>query len=167
MKQLFAMLLLVTSTSCAVRNSLFLLPQDKRLERLQKEKDKLKGQTDPVGRTKTGIRIAGILLTLVSDSVKRGDSEVMEARLGEYVAAIQDAYQTMVQTGRDARKKPGGFKELEIALRQHVRQLQDIGGALSFDQRDPVVKAKEQASNIRDELLKALFGSENAPNRKS
>jgi hypothetical protein len=168
MKQVFAALLLMTLSSCAVRPSLFLVPQDKRLERLQKEKDKLKGQVnDPVGRAKTQIKIADILLTLVSDSVKTGDSEVVEARLEEYTAAIQDAHQTMVQTRRDAHRKPAGFKDLEIALRRQVRQLDDIGGALAFDQRAPVEKAREEAANIREELLKALFGSENAPSRNS
>ena len=73
----------------------------------------------------------------------------------------------MFRTGRDAHKKPKGFKDLEIALRRQVRQLEDIGQGLSFDQREPVQKAKEEASAIRDQLLKALFGEQNAPSRKS
>ena len=105
-------------------------------------------------------------MTLVSDAVKNGDLERMEQRLDEYVAAIQDAHQSMVKTGRDAHRKPKGFKDLEIALRRQVRQLDDIGAGLTFDQREPVVKAREQASSIRDDLLKALFGEQNAPNRK-
>ena len=140
---------------------------NKQLERLQKEKANLARQTDPVGRTKTQIKISEVLLSLVSDAVQAGDMESMEKYIDEYVATIQDAHQTMMKTGRDAHRKPGGFKDLEIALRRHVRQLTDIGKSLTYDEREPLEKAKEEAIDIRDDLLKAFFGEQNAPSRKS
>jgi len=166
--QSFVLIVLLIVSSCAARSSSssFRQAYDKRLERLENEREKLKRQTDPVGRTKAEIRISEILLTLVRDAVKTGDLELMEQRLEEYVKAIEDARQTMMQTGRDAHKRPGGFKDLEIALRRQVRQLEDIGQGLTFDQREPLDKAKEQAADIRDEMLKALFGEQNAPSRK-
>lgn len=155
-----ALLLVFTLSSGAVQ-------PNKQLERLQKEKVNLTRQTDPVGRTKTEIKISEVLLTLISDAVQAGDMELMQKYITEYCAAIQDAHQTMMKTGRDAHRKPGGFKDLEIALRRHVRQLVDIGKALTFDEREPLDKAKEEAIDIRDDLLKALFGEQNAPARKS
>jgi hypothetical protein len=140
---------------------------DKLLEQLQKEKDRLNRQTDPVGRTKSQIKIAEALLSLISRSVQSGDMDLMQKYLGDYMVAIHDAHTTMMKTGRDAHRKPGGFKDLEIALRRHVRQLDDIGKALTFDQREPLDKVKDEAADIRDDLLKALFGEENAPSRKS
>jgi hypothetical protein len=140
---------------------------NRNLERLEKERANLLRQSDPVGRTKTEIKISELLLTLISDAVQAGDMEVMQKYIAEYLAAIQDAHQTMMKTGRDAHRKPGGFKELEIALRRHVRQLVDIGKALTFDEREPLDKAKDEAIDIRDDLLKALFGEQNAPSRKS
>jgi hypothetical protein len=145
----------------------FQAPPNKQLEQLQKEKDKLNRQTDPVGRTKSQIKIAEVTLTLISSAVQTGDMELMQKYVGEYMAAIQDAHKTMMGTKRDAHRKPGGFKDLEIALRRHVRQLEDIGKALAFDQREPLEKAKDEAADIRDDLLKALFGEQNAPSRKS
>ena len=44
--------------------------------------------------------------------------------------------------------------------------LDDLGHSVTFDQRGPVDKAKQQASDIRDDLLKALFGEQNAPSHK-
>ena len=162
------LLLILSVTSCAAaRFSFRQNDYDKHLQRLEKEREKLGRQTDPVGRTKTQIKVSEILLTLVSDAVQSGEIEAMEKRLGEYLAAIQDAHQTMTKTGRDAHRKPGGFKDLEIALRRQVRQLEDIGKGLTFDQRDAVDKAREEAADIRDNLLKALFGEQNAPSRKS
>jgi hypothetical protein len=161
MKHLIVVLLTFSLSSCALRALPQFQERDKRLLNLQKEKDKLKRLSDPVQRTKTQIKISEILLTLTSDAIRTRDMEIMEERLDAYVAAIQDAHTTMVKTGRDAHRKPNGFKELEIALRRHMNQLKDISGALTFDQRDPVEKAREEAIRIRDELLKALFGSQN------
>ena len=166
-KRLLAVLIVLTASSCTIR-TVSLQPQfDKRLVRLDREREKLKRTTDAVDRTKIDINISEILLSLVSDAVKSGEPEVLGRRLNEYIDTIQDAHQAIMKTGRDAHRKPKGFKDLEIALRRQIRVLDDIGRGLTFDQREPVEKAKQQASEIRDDLLKALFGEQNAPGRKS
>src|SRR5690242_14290800 len=165
-QQLLFTLLVVVLSSCAVRTASFQGQVDKRLERLEKERARLKAVADPIDRTKSDIAISEILLSLASDAVRSGEPEVLEKRLAEYVDTIQDAHQAMMKTGRDAHRKPKGFKDLEIALRHQIRMLDDIGKSLTFDQRMPVDKAKQEASDIRDDLLKALFGEQNAPSRK-
>jgi len=167
-QRLLTVLIVLIASSCTVRTAALHPPQfDKRLERLDRERERLKRTTDPVDRTKIDINISEILLSLVTDAVKTGEPEVLGKRLNEYMETIQDAHQTMMKTGRDAHRKPKGFKELEISLRRQIRMLDDIGRGLTFDQREPVEKAKQQASEIRDDLLKALFGDQNAPGRKS
>ena len=161
------MLIVWIASSCTVRTAALQPQFDKRLERLDREREKLKRTGDPVDRAKIDINISEILLSLVSDAVKTGEPEVVGRRLNEYIETIQDAHQTMMKTGRDAHRKPKGFKELEISLRRQIRMLDDIGRGLIFDQREPVEKAKQQASEIRDDLLKALFGDQNVPGRKS
>jgi hypothetical protein len=37
---------------------------------------------------------------------------------------------------------------------------------VSFEDREPVEKAKQVASDIRDDVLRALFGEQNVPSRK-
>ena len=161
------MLLIASATiSCTTIRTASLQQIDKRLERLDRELEKLKRTTDPVDRTKIDIYISEILLSLVGDAVRSGEPEALGRRLGEYVDTIEDAHQAMMKTGRDAHRKPKGFKELEISLRRQIRILDDIGRGLTYDQREPVDKAKQQASDIRDDLLKALFGDPNASGRK-
>ncbi len=161
------LLIVLATASCAVRSASLRQPQiDKRLERLDREREKLKRTTDAVDRAKIDINISEILLSFVSDAVKSGEPEVLGKRLGEYLKAIEDAHQGLMKTGRDAHRKPKGFKDLEISLRRQIRILDDIGRGLTFDQREPVEKAKQEASDIRDDLLKALFGEQNAPGRK-
>jgi len=136
--------------------------KDKTEEALKKEQEKLNRISDPVGFTKASIKVSELLLTLAGQAAKAGDLQAMESRLNEYVGTIQKANETMARTGVDAHRKPKGFKELEIALRRQGNLLKDIGGMLSFDQREPVEKAREQASVIRESLIKALFGGVSA-----
>jgi len=160
-------LVAVAVSSCAIHTTSLQGQYDKRLERLQKEKEKLNRLTDPVDRTKTDIAISEILLSLATEAIKTGEPEMLSKRLNEYTDTIRDAHQTMMKTGRDAHRKPKGFKDLEIVLRRQIRTLDDLAHSVAFDQRDPVERAKQQASDIREDLLKALFGEQNAPSRKS
>jgi hypothetical protein len=167
LERVLLLLVVIAFSSCAIRTTPLQGQYDKRLERLQKERDKLTRLTDPIDRTKTDIAISEILLSLASEAIKTGEPEMLGKRLNEYIDTIRDAHETMMKTGRDAHRKPKGFKDLEIALRRQIRVLDDLAHSVSFDQRDPVEKAKAQASDLREELLKALFGEQNAPSRKS
>jgi hypothetical protein len=166
-KRFSLMLIVFALTSCAIHTNFLQQQYDKRLERLQRERDKLTRPIDPVSRTKTDITIADILLTLAGDAVKANEPEVLGKRLNEYVDTIHDAQQTMMKTGRDAQRKSKGFKDLELALRRQIRVLKDLARSVTFDQREPVERARQEAENARDDLLKALFGEQNAPSHKS
>jgi hypothetical protein len=128
-----------------------------RAKQLQKERTKLEKETDPLDRVKISIRISEILLDDVGEAVRDGDFDQMEHQLTEYASTIQDAHQALVDSGRDASKRPGGFKELEITLRKHVRKFEDFSRTLTLEHREPVDKTRDLAASIRDKLLKALF----------
>jgi len=130
---------------------------DKRIERLEKERQKLQRETDPIGRAKKQIKISEILMMFVTEAAAAGDFAKMDANLEQYVEAIRDAHRSLMETGRNPHDKPKGFKDLEISLRRQVRQLGDIGGTLAFDRRESVEKAMEEAGSIRDALMKAMF----------
>lgn len=150
-----ATLLLLAFVSCAT--PAYALANADRERQLAKEREKLQKETDPVDRAKISIKISDLLLASVSDAVQEEDYVVMNERLDEYAAVIEGAYETMMNSGRDAQKKSGGFKELEIALRKHVLRFGDLARALSLDRRPPIEKVKHLASVLQDGLLKALF----------
>jgi hypothetical protein len=125
-------------------------------ERLEAERRRLNALKDPVGRVKSYVKISNLLLD-VATSVKREDGAELGPLVDQYVTAIQSARDTIVNSGRDPTRKPAGYKELEIALRQHTRQLQDIGRMLTIDERKPVEHALSVATSIREELIRLLF----------
>ena len=131
--------------------------EEERAKELQRERAKLQKETDPVGRAKIGVKISDILVEDVSDAVREGNFAAMETQLTAYTEAIESAHKALVDSGRDAVKKPSGFKELEIALRQHARKFEDLSRTLNLQRRIPLEQAKALATGIRDKLLKALF----------
>jgi hypothetical protein len=130
---------------------------ENRAVELQREREKLERETDPVDRAKIGIRISDLLLDNIADSVRNEDFGQLQQELSAYTATIAGAHQTLVDSGRDAQKKSGGFKELEIALRKQVRKFDDYARMLATERREPLEQAKKLAAGIRDKLLRSLF----------
>ncbi len=124
---------------------------------LQRQRERLEKEKDPVDRAKIAIKISDILLDDVAQSLSDGDFDEMEQGLAAYASTIEEAHQELVDSGRNAQKKAGGFKDLEIALRKQVRKFDDYARMLTLDRREPIEQARKIASGIRDKLLKALF----------
>lgn len=143
--------------SCGGRPNVFSEPRDVRLLRFEREQARLRRTTDPVGRTKVYIQISELLISFMGDSARAGNFEQMDEHVEEYRTAVTDAHDTMVNSGRDPARRSAGFKELEIALRQQVRRLDDIGSLLTFEYREPIEGLITEVTGIRDELIKALF----------
>ena len=143
--------------SCSARPNVFSEPRDERLFRFDQEHAQLRRTNNPIRLTKIYIRISDLRISFVGDAITLGDFEMMEEHLDGYKETVKDARNTMMNSDRDAASRAAGFRELEIALRQHMRQLDDIGGRLTFQYREPIEKVINYIAEIRDELLKALF----------
>ena len=124
---------------------------------LVKLREKLARETDPADRAKITVEIGEELLKQVAKKYKAGDYVEGEAILLEYRQAVHKAYDDLVQTGRDARRKPKGFKHLEIHLRKTRRRLEDIARALSYESRAPVEEATDDLEELRLKLLNNLM----------
>ncbi|HME98376.1 MAG TPA: hypothetical protein VKK06_00785 [Terriglobia bacterium] len=68
--------------------------------------------------------------------------------IDQYTSAIQSACDTIVHSDRDATRNAAGFKDRELALRQHNRRLRDINASLTVHERPPVARALELATSI-------------------
>jgi len=131
--------------------------EEERAKELQRERTRLQKETDPIDRAKIGVKISDILVEDVGEAVREGNFEEMQIQLTAYAQTIESAHKELLDSGRNAVKKPGGFKELEIALRQHVRKFDELSRMLNLQRRVPLEQTKDLATGIRDKLLKALF----------
>ncbi|MFQ5663229.1 MAG: hypothetical protein ACE5HL_05325 [Terriglobia bacterium] len=131
---------------------------------LAKLRQKLARETDPADRAKITVKIGREMLKQIAKIYKEGAYTDAEQLLGEYREAVRAAHRDLAQSGRDARRKPKGFKDLEIHLRKSERKLEDVTRGLPYDVRAPVEEAVAEMEAIRLKLLRALMtGKEQQP----
>ena len=80
--------------------------------------------------------------------------------LDAYLTHIRSSWQLLQSSGRNAFRHPEGFKELDIALREDVRFIEDLSHRLSYFDRGNLVKTGEELEQIRAAVIKELFPPE-------
>ena len=126
------------------------------LARVQKE-------TDPVKKSKGVTRLARIKLEQAIQAYGHGSIEQGAQLVTVYLGRIKDSWQILKSSGRNAARAPGGFKELDIELREDARLLDDLKRRVSYFERDPIEKAAKEVEQARAEVLQALFPAARAP----
>ena len=124
------------------------------LQRIQTEQN-------PVKKAKDEIKLASLKLTQVQDAYSQGHIEAGAKLLGTFVDTMKTSWKLLQDSGRKASKQPEGFRELEIALREDVRSLQDLERTVSYFDRAPLVNAAQELEQMRAEVLHALFPGDN------
>jgi diphthamide synthase subunit DPH2 len=148
------MVLLVFCGGCATRISEMKPLQ--RSELLATEQGKLSESADPVSRAKSYITISEVLLSFASDAVKESSTPLLNRRLEQYVSAVEKARDTIVTPDRNGQRYSVVFKELEEALRRHLRLLHELRPRVVPENRDSVEHALTVATSVRDEMLALL-----------
>jgi hypothetical protein len=155
MKIYVAWSLMLLICGCGVR--LGRMNNQQKAERLALERGRFQELTNPVDKTKSQIIISNILLDFVSDAARDGDFEGMRALLEQYGTAITAARDVMWESDRDALRNPAGYKDLELALRQHIRRLEEVRRSITLDEREAVDAALARAMSIRSEMIMKIF----------
>jgi len=127
-------------------------------EKLDNLKAKLAQEQDAPDRAKIIVKLGNELLPRVQLAYQEGQYEQGEAVLAEYLGYIRSAHQDLKKSGRVARKKPKGFKDLEIHLRKSIRLLDDVARAVPYANRAPIATTRQEMEIIWHELIAALFG---------
>ena len=126
------------------------------LARVEKEQD-------PVKKSKMESRLARLKLRQAIRTYEQGNTEEGAQLVSAYLARIKDSWQILRSSGRNAAHASGGFKELDIELREDARLLDDLKRRISYFDRGPVEKAEKDVEQERAEVLHALFPVTRAP----
>ncbi len=127
--------------------------EEELLPRIQRERN-------PVRKAKYEIRLGRIKLLQAIDGYDKGTLEQGQQLLAAYTERVKSSWKTLRSSGRQAVRQPQGYKELDIALREDARLLEDLKHRVSYNERGPVEKAAQEVEAIRSEVLRALFPAE-------
>jgi len=104
-------------------------------DRLAEDLSKYQHEGDPVHRARDLAKLGDEQIDLARRQLK-ADQEVDSLHtLEQYRDEVHDMVTVLNGLGVDAEKKPAGFKELQISLRETIRRIDDLIFTLNVDKR--------------------------------
>jgi hypothetical protein len=108
-------------------------------------------------RSQLAIDNAGVALDAARKQYQDGDAAKAEATLNEVGASVDLAYQSLLDTHKEARRDPKFFKRTELATRQLLRRIESLAASMNFEDRPAAEKVRDRVAVIHDDLLQAIM----------
>jgi hypothetical protein len=122
-------------------------------------------EADPVRKARDLVKLGGDQIELAKKQLKSGDDVGSLHTLEQYRDEVRETVEALKATGVDAEKKPAGFKELQISLRETVRHIDDLIFTLPVDKRPFFREVRTDLVTAQNDLIDALFPRK--PDQKS
>ena len=114
-------------------------------------------ESNPAKKVKLEIQLAELKL---GEAVAAYDHDQFEAGpklLQAYHGLMKQAWDLLEKSGRDAGRKPQGFKDLDIALRESARRLNDLKQRTPSADRVGIESIATETDLLHNHVLTALF----------
>jgi hypothetical protein len=131
-------------------------------ERRDTEEDllpRIQRENNPVKKAKYEIRLARVKLLHARGACQKDDHPACKNLLDSYLELVRISWKDLKSAGKNPVKHPSGFREMDIALREDARILEDSKRELPFEDRstfDPVIT---EVNKIHDQVFAELFPS--------
>jgi hypothetical protein len=133
----------------------------KRMANVQKDLDKLEKkyaeEKDPVNQAKALAKLLPKEVEHAGVLIQAGKVDEGIEVLTHYQGESHHVYDALVATGRNPVKKPQGYMQLQIALRESVRRLNDVIFMVPYERRQPVEAVRAEMEQLNARLLQELF----------
>ncbi len=127
------------------------------VRQVQKLEQKFVSEKDPVNRAKALAKLLPREIDEAAAEIRGGNTSAGISRLQHYRDVARQVHQALLGMGRLPAKKPEGFMQLQIALRESLRRLSDLLFLIPLGQRDPVEVVRSDLSLLNSQLLQELF----------
>jgi hypothetical protein len=114
-------------------------------------------ERNPIRKAKLEVQLANLKLGQAVSAYDGRELVQGSKLLTDYLGDIKAAWHTLQATGRDPTKKPQGFIDLEISLRENMRRLTQARERVYYTSRGPIDKVQSQINNLHTQVLAALF----------
>jgi hypothetical protein len=136
------------------------LPTNLQAHREQSEQEletRVQQEKDPLKKAKLEIELGTLRLDKAGEAYAHDDVERGAKLLDSCKSGMQEAWALLEASGRDAAHKPQGFKDLDIALREGARKLQDLRRGVPSAERAAIEHTAKDLEAVHDRVLSALF----------
>ena len=118
---------------------------------------KYQHEPDPVHRARILAKMGDEQVELARRQLKDGKDEDSLHTLELYRDEVHDTVKALNGMGVDAERKPAGFKELQISLRETIRRVDDLIFSLEADKRQFFRPVRNDLFMDQNVLIDELF----------
>ena len=126
-------------------------------DRLAEDLAKYHHETDPVRKARDLAKFGDAQVGLARKQLKEGEEVTSLHTLEQYRDEVAETVAALKATGVDPERKPAGFKELQISLRETIRHIDDLILTLNVDKRPFFREVRNDVAGQQNDLIDALF----------
>ena len=126
-------------------------------DRLTVELGQYQHDADPVHKARVLAKMGDDQVELARKQLKSGADVDSLHTLEQYRDEVHETVAGLKATGVDAEKKPAGFKELQIGLRETIRHIDDLIFSLPADKRPFFRAVRDDVAKEQNDIIDALF----------
>lgn len=134
-------------------------------DRLAALLDQYHHENDPVRKARILVKLGDDEVELAKKQLQGGNDVASLETLENYRGQVEQTVAGLKATGVDAERKPGGFKELQINLRENIRRVDDLIFTLPADKRPFFREVRTSLANMQNDLIDALFPRRGGPKK--
>lgn len=108
-------------------------------------------------RSQLAMESANSALDAARTAYQANDIDKTRAVLEEVGEAVSVAYDSLKQTGKEARRDPKFFKRTELATRQMLRRIEGMSESMNFEDRSLMDKLRDRVTAIHENLLQDIM----------
>jgi hypothetical protein len=108
-------------------------------------------------RSERALDNASAAMDVARDASSAGESEKVKAAVEELRDSVDLAYQSLVDSGKSARRSPKFFKRAELKTRELMRRLEGLAQAVDAEDRVFVVSVRDRVSQVHDNLIQDIM----------
>ncbi|MGH9730302.1 MAG: hypothetical protein ACRD4A_01280 [Candidatus Acidiferrales bacterium] len=114
-------------------------------------------KTKPVDRAKAVVKLGHAEYVGASQSLDAGNVRGAFDFLAKYNEQAITAHDALEKMGVDPEKHSNGFRQLEISVRESLRELREIMGRVPLEQRESFAALEKDLDALNQKLILELF----------
>jgi hypothetical protein len=108
-------------------------------------------------RSDRAIDNASAAMDAARDAASAGDEAKTRAAHEEVRDSVDLSYQSLVDSGKSARRNPKFFKRAELKTRELMRRLEGLAQAVDAEDRIFVESVRDRVSKVHDDLIQDIM----------
>jgi hypothetical protein len=120
--------------------------------------DRARAENNLERRSRIALDHAENALKGARKAYETGDFKRSQTLLSETLEAVELAYVSLEDTGKDPRRRPKHFKHAEKETRNLLKRIEAFEFEMSVEDRDMIQDLKNRTTEINEELLVGILG---------